>query len=155
MFLRMGGSAWELKIDGKRLRKKIKNDIDDRRTKRNEKKLQGASKRGPREFQEESGSPLWSIQRPQRAPKKPPRAPKKGPREPQDVFKTIFGSKMRIFPKSSSRRNEIKVCEGRRVCLGAQNRHQEAPTEDNIRHRRQNNENKREQAARCEQTNPK
>ena len=37
-FLRVGGSAWELKIDPKRLRQKITYDIDDRRTKRNEKK---------------------------------------------------------------------------------------------------------------------
>ena len=36
--MRVGGSAWELKIDPKRLRKKIKNDIEKRRTKRGEKK---------------------------------------------------------------------------------------------------------------------
>ena len=38
MFLRVGGSAWELKIDPKRLRKKIKNAIEKRRTKRDGKK---------------------------------------------------------------------------------------------------------------------
>ena len=38
MFLRVGGSAWEFKIDPKRFRKKIKNDIENRRTKRGEKK---------------------------------------------------------------------------------------------------------------------
>ena len=52
--MRVGGSAWELKIDPKRLRQKITYDIDDRRTKRNEKKQQGASKRSPREFPDES-----------------------------------------------------------------------------------------------------
>ena len=61
MFFGVGGSAWELKIDPKRPRKKIKDDIEERRTKRNEKKQQEASKRGPKEFQDKSGSPLWSI----------------------------------------------------------------------------------------------
>ena len=37
-FLRVGGSAWELNIDPKRLRKKRNNDIEKRRTKRGEKK---------------------------------------------------------------------------------------------------------------------
>ena len=36
-FLRVGEFAWELNIDSKRLRKKIKNDIE-KRTKRDEKK---------------------------------------------------------------------------------------------------------------------
>ena len=36
--MRVGGSAWELKIDPKRVRKKIKYDIEKRRTKRGEKK---------------------------------------------------------------------------------------------------------------------
>ena len=36
--MRVGGSAWELKIDTRRLRKKIKNDIEKRRKKRGEKK---------------------------------------------------------------------------------------------------------------------
>ena len=38
MFLRVGGSIWELKIDPKRLREEIKNDIERRRNKRDEKK---------------------------------------------------------------------------------------------------------------------
>ena len=38
MFLRVGGSAWELKIDPKRFREKIKNDIEKRNTKRDENK---------------------------------------------------------------------------------------------------------------------
>ena len=38
--------------------------------------------------------------------------------------------------------------------MGAQNRSQEAPKEDKIRHRRKKNENKREEAARSEQTRP-
>ena len=59
--MRVGGSACELKIDAKRHRKKIKDDIEERRTKINEKKQLEASKRGPIKFQEESGSPLWSM----------------------------------------------------------------------------------------------
>ncbi len=49
-FLRVGGSAWELKIDPKRPRKKIKDDIEERKTKINEQKQPEASKRGPRKF---------------------------------------------------------------------------------------------------------
>ena len=60
---------------------------------------QEASKRGPREFQDESGSPLWSIQRPQRAPQGTPRDPNRSPREPQNAFKTIVGSKTLIVQK--------------------------------------------------------
>ena len=37
-FSRVGGSVWELKIDPKRLREEIKNDIERRRKKRSEKK---------------------------------------------------------------------------------------------------------------------
>ena len=33
-FLRVGGSVWELKIDPKRLREEIKNNIETRRKKR-------------------------------------------------------------------------------------------------------------------------
>ena len=36
--MRVGGSVWELKIDPKRLRKEIKNDIERRRQKIDEKK---------------------------------------------------------------------------------------------------------------------
>ena len=39
----------------------------------------------------------------QETPRRAPRAPKRRPREPQNAFKTIFGSKMMIFQKSSSR----------------------------------------------------
>ena len=46
--MRVGGSAWELKIDPKRSRKKIKDDIEERRTNMNEKKQPEASKRGLR-----------------------------------------------------------------------------------------------------------
>ena len=38
IFLRIGGSVWELKIDPKRSRKKIKNDIEKRRKKNSDKK---------------------------------------------------------------------------------------------------------------------
>ena len=46
--MRVGGSAWELKIDPKRHRKKIKDDIEERITNMNEKKQPEASKIGPR-----------------------------------------------------------------------------------------------------------
>ena len=36
--MRVGGSVWELKIDPKRLREEIKNDIEKRRKKKDEKK---------------------------------------------------------------------------------------------------------------------
>jgi len=52
---------------------------------------------------------------------------------------------MMIFQKSSSRRSEIKVFEGRRVSLGAQNRPQEAPKEDKKRHRKKKNEKRRQE----------
>ena len=54
--MRVGGSAWELKIDPKRPRKQIKDDIEERKTQRNKKQQPKASKRGPKEFQEGSGS---------------------------------------------------------------------------------------------------
>ena len=38
MFLRVGGSVWDVKIDPKRLRKEIKNIIEKRRTKIGDKK---------------------------------------------------------------------------------------------------------------------
>ena len=64
-----------------------------------------------------------------RAPKKPPRAPKTSPREPQNTIKSIFKSQTLIFRKPGPRRYKIKVFEGRRVSLRAQNRHQEARRE--------------------------
>ena len=54
--MRVGGSVWELKIDPKRPRQKIKDDIAESRTKMNKKKQPEASKRGQREFQEGSRS---------------------------------------------------------------------------------------------------
>ena len=54
--MRVGGFAWELKIDPKRPRKQIKDDIEERKTQRNKKQQPKASKRGPKEFQEGSGS---------------------------------------------------------------------------------------------------
>ena len=58
-----------------------------------------------------------------------PRAPKTSPREPQNTIKSIFRSQTLIFRKPSSRHHKIKVFEGRRVSLRAQNRHQEARRE--------------------------
>ena len=48
--MRVGGSAWEFKIDPKRLRKKIKNDIEKRRKKGDEKKTSRTTKRAPKSF---------------------------------------------------------------------------------------------------------
>ena len=59
--MRVGEVVWELSIDPKTLRQKIEYDIEERRTKISEKKQQEASKRSPREFQEEPGSPRWSM----------------------------------------------------------------------------------------------
>ena len=100
---------------------------------------QEASKRGPREFQDESGGPLWSIQKPEGAPKRPARAPKRSPMEPQNAFKTIFESKMVIFRKSSSCVHKTVIFEGGRFSLGAQNRSQEAPRGDKTSQRRPQN----------------
>ena len=79
----------------------------------------------------------------QEPPKNPPRASKRRPREPQNAFKTIFGSKMMIFQKSSSRFHKIIIFEGRKVSLGAQNRPQEAPRRDKKRHRKKKKEKRR------------
>ena len=81
----------------------------------------------------------------QEPPKNPPRAPKRRPREPQNAFKTIFGSKMMIFQKSSSRLHKINIFEGRKVSLGAQNRPQEAPRGDKKRYRKKKIENGRKE----------
>ena len=75
----MGGSVWELKIDPKRLREGLKNDIEQRRKKRDEKKrLKGDKKsskklwhrlarRKPGGNPEEVGA-VWSPE----APREPP-----------------------------------------------------------------------------------
>ena len=63
---------------------------------------------------------------PAKAPKEPPRSPQEHPKRaqesPKTLIKSIFRSQTLIFPKSSSRQSEIKVFEGRRVSLRAQNR---------------------------------
>ena len=71
--------------------------------------------------------PQEHPKRAQEPPRRPPRAPKRGPREPQNALKTTFGSKTSIFQKSSCRRGGSSIFEGRRVILGAQNRHTDAP----------------------------
>ena len=46
--MRVGGSVWELKIDPKRLREEIKNDIEKQRKKRDEhKNFKGEQKTAP------------------------------------------------------------------------------------------------------------
>ena len=46
----MGGSVYEFKIDPKRLREEIKNDIERRRKKRDEKRASRTTKRGSKSF---------------------------------------------------------------------------------------------------------
>ena len=46
--MRVGGSAWELKIDPKRARKKIKYDIEERQTKINEKEAARSEQTRPK-----------------------------------------------------------------------------------------------------------
>ena len=46
----MGGSVWELKIDPKRLREEMKNDIELRRRNRDEKKSIKSDKRVSKSF---------------------------------------------------------------------------------------------------------
>ena len=58
------------------------------------------------------------------------------PRGPQNASQTIFGWKIMIFQKSSSRLCKINIFDGGRVSLGAQNRPQEAPGGDKKRHRK-------------------
>ena len=48
--LRLGGFAWEFNIDPKRLRKKIKHDIEHRRTKISENKSTGNYKKSPKKL---------------------------------------------------------------------------------------------------------
>ena len=45
----VGGSVWELKIDSKRLREEIKNDIEKRRREK-KKRASRATKRAPKSF---------------------------------------------------------------------------------------------------------
>ena len=50
---------------------------------------QEASKRGPKEFQNESGGPRWSIKRPEGAPKRPPVDPQELPKGARESPKTF------------------------------------------------------------------
>ena len=50
LFLRVGGSAWELNVDPRRLRKKRNNDIEKRRTKRDEEKSIENDKKGSKKL---------------------------------------------------------------------------------------------------------
>ena len=46
----MGGSVWELKIDPKRLREEIKNDIERRRKKKDKKRASRATRRASKSY---------------------------------------------------------------------------------------------------------
>ena len=87
---------------------------------------------------------LGPLGSPHETPRRAPRAPKMRPREPQNASKTIFGSKMMICQKSSSRFHKINIFEGGRVSLGAQNPPQEAPGGDKKRHRKKEEKTKKE-----------
>ena len=108
---------------------------------------QEASQRRPREFQDEFGGPLWSIQRYAGVPKRPPRARQSSPREPQNALKTIFGSKTLIFQKCKDFHCKINSFEGWRVSSGAQNRPQEVPRGDKKAYRRSRGHRRQQEAS--------
>ena len=82
-----------------------------------------------------------------RTPKTPPGAPKRSPREPPNTRKSIIRSQTLIFRKSSPRRSEIKVLDGGRDNLGAQNQEAEAPREGKERWERRGPKSKRKKHA--------
>ena len=141
--MRVGRSSRELKIDLATLQdekkkkgprrgkgttsKQVEDEEARRRTTRTTKR---SLRELPNHFKSIWGD-IWSSQgtpkTTQMGPKKLSRAPKTSLREPQNTIKSIFRSQTLIFRKPSSRLHKIKVFEGQRVSLGAQNRHQEAP----------------------------
>ena len=74
-FLKVGWSVWEFKIDPKRLREEIKNDVEKRRKKINEKRPSRATKGGSKSFatvwpgnRVSAGRAVWSPEAPRSAP---------------------------------------------------------------------------------------
>ena len=102
-------------------------------------------KRVPRRLWRPSLVDPEALRSSQETPRRPPRAPKRSPRELQNALKTIFGSKTLIFQKCEDSLRKIKVFEGRRVGVGAQNRAQEAPKGDKTRYRNKKIKNRRKE----------
>ena len=143
----VGGSVRELKIDPKRPRVEIKNDIEQKKETQSKKKASSATNMLRDQAASKILEALGPLGSPHETPRRAPRAPKMRPREPQNASKTIFGSKLKIFQKSSSRQHKVNIFEGGRVSLGAQNRPQEAPGGDKKKkHRKKKKEKKRNHA---------
>ena len=82
-------------------------------------------------------APQISQEPPKSSQKEPERAPKR--------FQNHLWIENDDLSKIEPRRSEIKIFEGRRVSLGAQNQPQEAPKEDEKRHRKNKHEKKRKE----------
>ena len=80
--MKMGGSVWELKIDHKRLREEIKNDIGAPQT------IFGSKKRA-NEAQEKSKTNLEALFGRSRGPKDFPRDPQELPKGARESPKTL------------------------------------------------------------------
>ena len=145
----MGGSARELKIDPKRFRTSQRRPTTFPRPSSAARREQTKPKKVPRRLWRPSLVDPEARRSSQEFPRSFPRAPKRSPREPQNVFKTIFGSKMMIFQKSSSRPHKMITFDGGRVSLGAQNRPQEAPGGDKKRHRKKKKEKHKQISSRA------
>ena len=85
----------------------------------------------------------WSPQKREMSPQEAPKSIKNEAKRAQNTLRSIFRSQTLIFQKSSSCRSEIKVFEGGRDSLGAQNRQEEAPREGKQRLERRWRKNKR------------
>ena len=72
----MGGSVWELKIDPKRLREEIKNDIEKIRKKKNKKRASRATKM----LRDQREPKIFEGQGPQGSPHETPREPQELPK---------------------------------------------------------------------------
>ena len=72
----VGGSVWELKIDPKRLREEIKNDIEKRRKKKNEKNTPRAKKMLWDQTVPKILEALGPLENPHETPREPQEHPK-------------------------------------------------------------------------------
>ena len=92
-FLRVGGSVWELKIDPKRPRKKIKDDIEERITNINEKEAARSEQTRPNKVSRGIWKPFVVDVEPRKSPQETQKSSQKEPKRAPNAFKTIFGSK--------------------------------------------------------------
>ena len=106
-------------------------------------------RKGPREHPKRAKDGPRTLPKPSSAARieqtRPKRVPRRIWRPSLVAFKTIFGSKMMIFQKPSSRHHKINIFEGRKVSLGAQNRPQEVPKGDKKRYWKKKLENRRKE----------